>query len=774
MLDGETQRYPLLPLFLVALFLLLAAPVYWRTLEQPIAKGKERAYENAQLYQRVYPMMHYGFGRLRQGELPLWSSGQLCGTPFLANPQAGLFQPLNAVFLLADTGYALAAQAFLALFFMGFGFVLFARSLGTGFTAALIGGVTYAFSGATAAAVSRPELAGVLAWTPFFFWSVREYTVAWQYSRAVMGGMFAALVLLAGSFALGAAMLVFGLAYALVRVALATSYPAVARRTRLGGILVLVVTALLLSMIQWLPALQWLAGLGAPWKFLLQVDVAGDVPRSLGALIEQLLTAPRGQLPPIGYVGIVALAVLPAAYFNRYSQIEAGFFTAGAVLLPALALAGEGPRAGSFSPVLLLFPAVFSVAVLAALGADRLLTTGRDPRSPLVWVPALLSIICAALLFWIAPAPLKGILLILAVVLLPFLIIRAGWLAALSGAAVVAIVVIDLALAARNEYLHPFEDSPECYQVYEKALLFAEEQALGGRMMLSAQALDVGLAPNLGLLYPMRLAGSAFQPLTEEQAAWWARLTGETPAAEALAGARLSPAVLAPALLNYMAVRVLLKGPGSPLGADLWPAEGASFRLTRQMDNVDVFINGAAFPRARWVPRWESAASHDEALDRLADPAFDGATTCVITAGGGDLEQLLATVPVRESIGSGDPTVPETMIEMDMPERIVIHTVADRPGLLVLADTFAPGWKATVDGQAAPILRANGLFRAIAVLEGPHVIEMRYQPWTWYAGAAVSAGTLLCLLVLALIQPALRKRRRARAMPEPARGIIAD
>ena len=39
----------------------------------------------------------------------------------------------------------------------------------------------------------------------------------------------------------------------------------------------------------------------------------------------------------------------------------------------------------------------------------------------------------------------------------------------------------------------------------------------------------------------------------------------------------------------------------------------------------------------------------------------------------------------------------------------------ERPGLVILADAYYPGWTLTVDGQLAPIYRTNRLMRGAAV-----------------------------------------------------------
>jgi len=54
--------------------------------------------------------------------------------------------------------------------------------------------------------------------------------------------------------------------------------------------------------------------------------------------------------------------------------------------------------------------------------------------------------------------------------------------------------------------------------------------------------------------------------------------------------------------------------------------------------------------------------------------------------------------------------------------------------LLVLADAWAPGWHAEVDGEQREVLRVGGLFRGVVLTPGERNVVFRYQPWGWVWG----------------------------------------
>ena len=63
-------------------------------------------------------------------------------------------------------------------------------------------------------------------------------------------------------------------------------------------------------------------------------------------------------------------------------------------------------------------------------------------------------------------------------------------------------------------------------------------------------------------------------------------------------------------------------------------------------------------------------------------------------------------------------------------DSVSVRVEAACPGLLVLPDTYFPGWKATVNGRQAPIYATDGAFRGVPVPEGTSRVEFRDEPRT--------------------------------------------
>ena len=163
-------------------------------------------------------------------------------------------------------------------------------------------------------------------------------------------------------------------------------------------------------------------------------------------------------------------------------------------------------------------------------------------------------------------------------------------------------------------------------------------------------------------------------------------------------------------------------------------------------EELRVFRVPEPLPRARLVGL--ARGTRDPGSEaRLASPEFDPATEVVLDADPTEAASMAAA-------GSGAAT-----ILADHADRLRIETTSTGPAWLVLADTWDPGWRATVDGVPARMLRANLAFRAIRVPAGRHVVEQLYRPRSVLVGAGVSA----LAWALALLVGAVRLRRGAPA-----------
>ncbi|MDX2170117.1 MAG: YfhO family protein, partial [Deltaproteobacteria bacterium] len=164
----------------------------------------------------------------------------------------------------------------------------------------------------------------------------------------------------------------------------------------------------------------------------------------------------------------------------------------------------------------------------------------------------------------------------------------------------------------------------------------------------------------------------------------------------------------------------------------------AGWQVIDRQARVVLYENPTALPRAFLVDSATPAASPEAALQALAH--VDLARQAVIEA---------PLVPPFPSRPSGSDQAGTVAIAHYAANRVALEVVAQRDALLVLTDQHFPGWRATLDGNAVPIARANYLFRAVRVPSGTHRIEMRYAPRALQLGALGSAvGGLIALGLL--------------------------
>jgi hypothetical protein len=145
-------------------------------------------------------------------------------------------------------------------------------------------------------------------------------------------------------------------------------------------------------------------------------------------------------------------------------------------------------------------------------------------------------------------------------------------------------------------------------------------------------------------------------------------------------------------------------------------------------------------PRA-WLAAGELVGSDEEQLNIIRS----GRTPAGLPWD--PLEQAL--VEMRTGLdypkGGGPPKDRAAEVTLSRASRIDVKTESTVPSLLVLSENHYPGWRASVDGQRAEIIRVNYNQRGVALPAGKHLVTFVYRPISLLAGLAVSLLTLAAL-----------------------------
>jgi len=189
-------------------------------------------------------------------------------------------------------------------------------------------------------------------------------------------------------------------------------------------------------------------------------------------------------------------------------------------------------------------------------------------------------------------------------------------------------------------------------------------------------------------------------------------------------------------ILDFLNVRWLLAWPGaSPAPGDL-----------RLHADLDVYERTSAWPRAFFTDRIEHYAKLEDLVARIrrASGPFAALQSSAQT------QQAQAQAPARV-IAARDYRLRTNGTEF--------HVDAPGPGLVVLAETLAPGVIATVDGKPVPVLRVDHMYRGIAIdRAGTFDIDFEFAPAYWAnAPRAMAIGLIFalfgCALPFATIRP---------------------
>jgi hypothetical protein len=204
---------------------------------------------------------------------------------------------------------------------------------------------------------------------------------------------------------------------------------------------------------------------------------------------------------------------------------------------------------------------------------------------------------------------------------------------------------------------------------------------------------------------------------------------------EAIEAIQSSVAILQALNVEY----VIAPKPGPPLLNRICDAGDALFEKYEIQHSV-IYRNNVAMPLAYILHDVRVRGPEETLAHACSEPEFDP----------------LRTVLVETSLDTADfaPGSPEETVRVHRYEDALVELelTVTAPGILVLTDSYCPGWTATFGaGERREIMRVNEFLRGVVVRPGDERVVFAYEPTEFELGKTLSTGAAVVWVALALI-----------------------
>jgi hypothetical protein len=124
-------------------------------------------------------------------------------------------------------------------------------------------------------------------------------------------------------------------------------------------------------------------------------------------------------------------------------------------------------------------------------------------------------------------------------------------------------------------------------------------------------------------------------------------------------------------------------------------------------------------------------AEAEETLRQLTTPEFDPRAVVLLPGS------------ARAETEGIEPCSCRIELEAFSPHRISFQVEADRPSVVVVAQSYYHAWRVFVDDTPSTLWRANYAFQALVVPKGVHRVQLRYQDLSFQLGLVLTAASLV-------------------------------
>lgn len=158
----------------------------------------------------------------------------------------------------------------------------------------------------------------------------------------------------------------------------------------------------------------------------------------------------------------------------------------------------------------------------------------------------------------------------------------------------------------------------------------------------------------------------------------------------------------------------------------------------RPLSAGDWTVHENALPRARLVTRAVQSNNARQAIENI-DPSTTALVDQPHNLPGGSAGTV---VWIRSAPGD-----------------VALQTSTETEQLLVFAERYHPGWRASVDGQRVPVLRVYGDFMGAVVPAGGHTVHFSFRPLSMRIGMGISVAGLLAAVMVYVRMRIVGERR---------------
>ncbi len=178
---------------LVSLLFLILSVIFWY---KTIFFNKSLFFDLTTRY--FYPIFSFLAQSIKSKQLPLWNPFIYSGTPFLANPQSGVFYPLNYIFIFLNFPDALTFYIYIHTVLAGIFMYLLARDVGLKCLPSICSTVLFMFNGFFVLHCEFVSNISAYVWIPLIFLLFRKSILTFNIKYCCLTAIFIALQFFAG------------------------------------------------------------------------------------------------------------------------------------------------------------------------------------------------------------------------------------------------------------------------------------------------------------------------------------------------------------------------------------------------------------------------------------------------------------------------------------------------------------------------------------------------------------------------------------------------